>query len=188
MCRAISGTHADRTVWVHSSLTGRPVLSLGALALGQLPAAGEFRPMACPARDGRLGPHWAWPQKAWPVGATPESRLPAHLEVLLGSRGEVRGDSPQPRQDVQQLQSWEGTGGHRHMGCLPLRPVPGLTPTTHSTELVRQEGNLLPRVAGATGLWEAHPGHTWCPGNSHAAASRARPTSAGPPASLHAAA
>ena len=40
VCRAIFGKHTDRTVWVHSSLTGRPVLILGTLALGQLPAAG----------------------------------------------------------------------------------------------------------------------------------------------------
>ena len=39
-CRAISGKHTDRTAWVHSTLTGCPVLNLGTLALGQLPAAG----------------------------------------------------------------------------------------------------------------------------------------------------
>lgn len=44
VCRAISGTHTDRTVWAHSSLTGRPVLSLGTLALGQLPPLGEIPP------------------------------------------------------------------------------------------------------------------------------------------------
>ena len=108
------------------------------------------------------------------VGATPGSRLPAQPGGAAREPGEVRGDSPQPRQDVQQLQSWEGTGGHWRMGRLPLRPVPGLTPTTHSAELVGQEGNPLPRVAGAVGLWEDHTGHTWCPGT-------VTPQPAGPP-------
>lgn len=131
--------------------------------------------MACPARDGRLGPPWAWPQDGGgPVRATPGGPLPALLKVLIGSRvgGGVWGLTAAVSGCPAAAALGRGKQITGTWDAFPSALSPASLPPP-SAQLVGQEGNPLPRVAGGMGLWKDLIGHTWCPGNSHA--SRARP-------------
>lgn len=189
MSRAISGPHTDGTVCVHFSLTAHPVLNPGTLVLGQLLTAGGnstewpvqlgmagwVLPGPGPRMGGACQGYSRRPPPSPPEGANWE---PGGGRCVGTHRSRVRMSSS--------CSPGKGQANYRHMGRLPLRPFPGLTPTTQCPACGAR-GEPAPSGRWRNGALErSHWTHV-VPGEQSRQQGQAW-TSASRPASLHVAA